>query len=84
MTASGKSHNTILRKLSQINIARAGGNQCSNNLMEIEMKWILLAATVVITGIAFTQKPSLADTHEYYPTSASGNCTYKTLEDCLR
>ncbi len=50
------------------------------------MKWILLAATVVIAGIAFTQKPSLADIDEYYfwCKSASGNCTYKTLEDCLR
>ncbi len=50
------------------------------------MKWILLGATVVIAGMAFTQKPSLADTDAYYPwcKSPSGNCTYKTLEDCLR
>ena len=53
------------------------------------MKRILLAATVVIAGMAFTQKPSLAYTDQYYAWclyTSSGNlsCVYKTLDDCLR
>ena len=29
------------------------------------MKWIMLAATVVVAGMAIAQKPSFADTDEY-------------------
>ena len=50
------------------------------------MKWIMLAATVVVAGMAIAQKPSFADTDEYYPwcNTGNGSCTYKTLADSLR